>query len=172
MKKWFISFSPALLVILLASCSKDTDTPKRLDPEDIRFMYLAGQSNTAAINLGQLAADSSTTPAIKAFGQMMVTQHTTAQSDLHALGTRLGIPVPDIMDTAHDHLRTKLLALKGSSFDSLYIYGQVNDHINEVVLYEDSHDIGNNTEVKQYILVALPPVQQHLVEAQNIAQGY
>lgn len=171
MKKWVLFFVSAASIVFY-SCSKDEKIAGVIDPEDIGFVYMATLNNSAEIVLGQLAADSSQTPAIKEFGLQMVTEHSAAAAELEALATRLGIPTPDTLAPHHEQLRQSLLTLKGNSFDSAYIHNQVQDHFNMINVLENAHDIGNNTELKDYTTALLPQIFQHLQQADALAQGY
>ena len=131
---------------------------------------MASLNNVAEMALGQLAADSSQTPAIKEFGQMMVNDHANAQGGLVALASQYGVTPHDTPDQEHIALLQKLLTLKGREFDSLYIHSQVADHYEAVTLFQTAYDLGNNRELGTYITSTLPSLQQHLQHAQALAQ--
>lgn len=171
MKKWFLFFGTAL-AISFYSCSKDDDGPQRVNPQDVAFVYKAASANAAEIVLGQLAADSSQTPEIQAYGQKMVSEHSAADAELKSIASQLGITAPDTMDANHQAIRMQLLNLKDRSFDSLYIHTMVNDHANALLLFETGHDLGNNRTLKAYSVEMLPALQAHYQEAQAIAAGY
>lgn len=171
MKKLNLFFAAAAVVTLIA-CKKGEEPGVRINPQDIGFVHLSTLSNAAEIALGQLAADSSQTPAIQAYGQKMVSEHGMALSDLETLAANLGIPTPDTLTRRHVDLINQLKTLKGRSFDSLYIVNQVADHQNAINLHENAHSIGNNSQLKDYARGLLPHLFNHLQEAQNLAAGY
>src|SRR4051794_5160863 len=127
MKKWLVLLVSAASLALY-SCKKGEEPGQVINPQDIGFVHLATLGNTGEIALGQLAADSSQTPEIKAFGQKMVSEHGTSLGELESIASNLGIPTPDTLDSRHVQLINQLKNLKGRSFDSLYIYSQVADH--------------------------------------------
>jgi putative membrane protein len=171
MKKWFLFLASAASISFF-SCSKDEDTPRIINPQDKGFVHLLTLNNMAEVVLGQLAADSSQTPAIKEFGQQMVAEHSANAAELEALASRLGIATPDTLTSRHEQLRQQLLTLKGNSFDSLYILNQVADHRTTINLLENAHSLGNNTELKDFARGLLPHIFQHLQEAETLAAPY
>lgn len=171
MKNWFLFFVSAASISLF-SCSKDNEAGQIIDPQDIGFVYNATLTNAAEIALGQLAADSSETDAIKAFGQKMVTEHSASLAELEGIAANLGIPTPDTLHPRHVTLMNELKNLKGRSFDSLYIHSQVNDHYNAIIMHENTHGVGNNLQLKTYAEQQIPHLFMHLQESQSLAAGY
>lgn len=171
MKKWFLFFVSAASLSII-SCSKDNEAGQIIDPKDIGFVYDATLMNAGEIALGQLAADSSDNDAIKAFGQKMVTDHSGSLSELEGIAGNLGIPTPDTLLPRHVMLINELKNLKGRSFDSLYIVNQVSDHYNAIILHQNSHELGNNLQLRTYAEQQVPHLMMHLQEAQQIAGGY
>lgn len=170
MKKWL--FFVLVISISVLGCSKNENAGQIIDPQDIGFVYDATLINAAEIALGQLAADSSDTEAIKAYGQRMVNDHSGSLAALEGIAANLGIPTPDTLHPRHVTLLNELRNLKGRSFDSLYIHSQVNDHYNSIILHENTHGLGNNLQVKTYAEQQLPHLFIHLQEAQSLAAGY
>jgi putative membrane protein len=162
----------ACAVVALSGCSKKEEDAAIINPQDKSILIIASASNAAEIVLGQLAADSSQTPAIKEFGQMMVSDHTNAETGLTSIASKYGVSVPGALNADHEKLRQDLLALKGRAFDSLYIHSQVADHLDAVIQFQTAHDLGNNLELSTYITNTLPTLQQHLQHAQALAQDY
>ena len=170
MKKSVLILTAAVFV--LVSCKKSEENGVVINPQDIGFVYNATLNNLAEVALGQLAADSSQTPEIQAFGQRMVSDHAAAQSELETLASELGINTPDTLAPRHVQLRAALLNLKGRSFDSAYIHNQLIDHVNAVNLFENAHSIGNNWRLKDYARGKVPALLMHRDEAQTLAGQY
>jgi putative membrane protein len=171
MKKGIVALTSAVLVTLFA-CNKSEEPAVVINPQDIGFVHSATLNNAAEIALGQLAFDSSQTPEIKAYGQQMVNEHSQLQGELEALASSMNIPTPDTLEQRHIQLMNDLRTRKGRSFDSLYIHSQVPDHQNALVIYGNTHGLGNNNQLKDYSRNAIPILLQHLQEAQNLAAGY
>jgi putative membrane protein len=155
----------------LVACDKDDDNNNnnQLNTTDRTFMLNASLSNSAEIDAANLAVTKSATPAITAFAQQMITEHTTAQSELKTLGTSVSYAVSDSIDSAHISIKQMLDTLSGRAFDSAYIYNQVTDHQSAVTNFQTEQSSGQNASVKSYANTYLPHIQAHLQAADSIA---
>jgi len=160
---------------LLISCFKDGD--KALDQinastADIRFVKAAAISNYTEVMLGKLDTAKALDVNVKAFGAMMITVHTTADSLLKTIANPLGLSTPDSLDNAHIALKVQLTALSGRAFDSVYIHSQVSDHQAAVDLYQAEIAGGQQGQLKLFASNHLPLLQDHLQAATALAANY
>lgn len=168
MKKVFLMGGLALVV--LAACNKDKEnTNDDVSSTDQQFLTQVSIGNNAEIMAGQLAATKGTNAGVKAFGQMMVTEHGMAQSDLQTLASRLGQTLPDTVDAEHQMLMTRLNTLSGYSFDTAYINSQVKDHQKTITLFQNEISDGNSDSVQNYATKYLPHIQMHLQTADSLS---
>src|ERR1700712_711550 len=108
MKKLFLSGGMAALFFLTACDKNNNDNNSTtLNATDQMYITQTAIGNQAEIMAGQLAATKATNAGIKAFGQMMATEHGTAQTDLKQLGTNVGMTVSDTVDAEHRDLMTR-----------------------------------------------------------------
>ena len=87
LKKLFFTAS-FIAGFLLVACNKDDDNDENTNTQDQTFVMQAAMSNRAEVDLGTLASTKATNSSVKAFAQMMVTEHSTAQSDLQNVAKR------------------------------------------------------------------------------------
>src|SRR5674476_1105116 len=92
----------------------------KLSTADKGFILAAAQGGMTEVKLGELAAQKGTRDDVKAFGQMMVKDHTAINDDLKALATQKGVTLPDNLDAKHQGMVDKMAALTGSKFCLLY----------------------------------------------------
>jgi putative membrane protein len=170
MKKFILALASGCIIAY--GCNKGEEEGVVINPQDIGFVHSATLNNSAEIALGQLAADSSQNPAIQAFGQRMVSEHGQVQADLESLATSMNIPTPDTLQVKYVNLMEQLKTLKGDAFDSLYIYTQLADHQNAIVLYSNVHGLGNNSQIKDFARGVLPHLIEHRQEAITLAGAY
>jgi putative membrane protein len=171
MKGWIFLFGLAAFgwVACNNDDNKNTNTKTSLGKVDDNFVQNAAISNRAEIELGQLAASKGNDSLVKMFGQMMVTDHTTAQTELQTIsGNYNDIDWPQNLDTAHQHLRTQLDSLSGYSFDSAYINSQVGDHTKTLLLFRTVLDSGKEQRVRDYATKYSPKIQNHLRMADSL----
>lgn len=166
MKKLFLVSG---LALALLSCKKDKNN-NDVNSTDQTFLTQVAIGNKAEIMAGQLAAEKGTNADVKAFGQLMATEHGQAQTDLQSLYTSLGKTMPDSVDAEHQSLMTTLSSLSGHAFDSAYINSQVTDHRKTVNIFQTEINSGNNTSVRNYASTYLPHIQMHLQKADSISK--
>ncbi|HEX8333783.1 MAG TPA: DUF4142 domain-containing protein [Segetibacter sp.] len=155
--------------ITIASCTKDED---QLNNTDRTFMLRASVSNTAEIDAANLALNKSTNTAVRNYAQHMITEHTTAQTDLKSLGTSVGFMVNDTLDPVHMTIRTHLASLSGNQFDSAYMHSQINDHEVTMLNFRNEQSNGQHREVRNYADTYLPHLREHTERADSIAAIY
>jgi putative membrane protein len=137
---------------------------------DQSFLMQTSYGNHAEIAAGQLAATKATNAAVKAFGQMMVNDHSTAQTELEGIASNNGVDVPDQPDPAHQALMQRLMTLQGVAFDTAYMNSQVMDHQNTVNLFEMEISSGQRRQVIDYANKYLPHIRMHLQMADSLAR--
>jgi putative membrane protein len=139
---------------------------------DINFARAAAMSNFTEVTLGKLDTLKGVDSAVKVFGNMMITDHTTSDSLLKSIANPLGLSTPDSLDANHQALRTQLTGLTGRAFDSVYIHSQVADHQAAVDLFTAETTNGQQYQLKLYATNMLPTLQQHLAKATELAANF
>jgi putative membrane protein len=167
MKKFLLAGS--FVIAVLSACDKD-DNENDMNSTDQTFMTQVSIGNKAEIMAGQLAATKGTNAGVKAFGQMMVSEHGQAQSDLQALASSLGRTLGDTVDAEHQALMTRLNSLTGRAFDTAYINSQVRDHQKTLTIFQAEVSSGNNNKVQNYANTYLPHIQMHLQMADSLSR--
>jgi len=93
--------------------------------EFINAMAIAGM---AEVQLGKLAAERAQDANVKAFGQMMVKDHTEANDELKQAASPAGVQLPTQLDAKHRELADRLMQLQGEEFDREYMKAMVEGH--------------------------------------------
>jgi len=156
---------------VIGACEKDNSN-STYNAYDSIFISQAASSNLIEITLGQLAADSASDPSIKQYGAQMVADHTTQQQQLQAIASGIGIGVVTTIDQEHLLLIDTLETLKGSSFDSVYIFSQLRDHDNTIRLFKHESGNGLHKEVKLYVYQTLPDINEHFISARTLSTKF
>lgn len=129
----------------------------------------------AEVQLGRMAAERASDPGVKAFGQMMVTDHTQAGNELKQVASQMNVSLPTQIDGKHRELADKLSKLQGGSFDREYINAMVQGH-QEVAAKLRAHTATPSTSdtheaaLTQWATKALPTVERHLMRARELQQ--
>jgi putative membrane protein len=125
------------------------------------FWSNAAAGGMAEVELGKLAAQKAQNPEVKRFAQMMVTDHTKANTELKTLATKKNVTLPTGLSSSHQSTLDKLNGLSGAEFDRAYVEAMVEDHEDTVDLMEDNAD-NSDADVKAFAAKTLPVVKGHL----------
>ena len=158
------------LAMGVASCDKDDDeqTSEMTNSQDQTFVMQAGMSNKAEVEMGTLATTMASDSSVKAFAQMMVTEHTTAQTELTNLADDVDITIKDSTSASNVALKDSLSGLSGTNFDQAYIQTQMTAHQQTLSVFDAEISGGGSAKVKSYASKYRPKIQVHLDSATAI----
>lgn len=141
------------------------------------------------IRLGQMAAERGERANVKAFGQMMVKDHSAANAELGQLAAEMKIVPPTEIDKKHGELVERLSKLHGAEFDRAYIMAMVEGHQAVAAQLREwitaSRPLGpppdgdrkaadlarggpNEEKLTEWAIRALPVVEKHLERARAL----
>lgn len=100
--------------------------------QDKQFLTNASQGNYDEIQLGKLAEEKATNPAVKAFGRRMVTDHTRLTEKMKPYADSWAISAPNALSSDAQKEYNKLQGLSGKDFDKEYISDMVTDHSHDL----------------------------------------
>jgi putative membrane protein len=137
-----------------------------VSPVDQQFMLTAASVGTAEIELGQLAMQQSSDPAVKRYGQKMVEEHKKVNSELDAIAHAKKVVLLKAMDPANRTLHAELSKLYGPAFDHQYMISQISIHSMGNGLYESEARHGVDADVRSFAARNTPVGVDHLRMAQ------
>jgi putative membrane protein len=134
---------------------------------DQEFVNFAAQTDMTEANLGLKAQDKGD-QAVKEYGQMLRTDHTSDYSQLNAAAQHAGLTVPRATDAAHHQLIVSLDRLKGAAFDRHFAHDMIIGHEHAISVYKKEEQNAQSPDIKAYAGQALPTLQKHLDEARKL----
>lgn len=141
-----------------------------LSTTDATFMTTATRGGLAEVQMGQLAEQNGRSPAVKRFGQQMVSHHGQSNREMMALAQQKQITPPSSMGAEHQQIYDDLAKLRGSAFDRAYARAMVQDHQEDLRLYQEEAANGTDPDVKAFAARHVPILQEHLRMAQRLPQ--
>jgi putative membrane protein len=132
-------------------------------------MKSAAEGGMSEVELGQLAQQKASNPAVKDFGAMMVKDHTAANDKLKALAASEQVTLPDSPSLMQKASKTKLNMLSGDSFDKSYVKGMIDDHKSDIKEFQNEISEGKDPQARAFASATLPTLQMHLQKIQSIA---
>jgi putative membrane protein len=160
MRRCAITVFLALFGAALISCSS---------PESTKFSSAAAQGGLAEVELGRLAVQRGSNPAVKSFGQRMIEDHSRANDELKAIATRKNIALPPDLNSDQKAMMEKLSKLSGAEFDKQYMSDMVKDHEADAKEFENQANKGTDADIKAFAAKTLPIIQRHLQMARDVA---
>ena len=154
---------PALLLVPAMVMAADKSP-------DHEFYEEAAQGGMAEVELGKLAQQKATSADVKAFGAMMVKDHTAANEKLKALAAKKGVELPTKPGIEHTATKAKLEVLSGETFDKSYVKGMVDDHQDDIEEFEEEAKDGKDADARAFATATLPTLRTHLQHIQQIAK--
>ncbi|RZK79860.1 MAG: DUF4142 domain-containing protein [Pedobacter sp.] len=143
----------------LASANVQTTAPDTVNA--IQFILDAGAAGMKETELGKIAQQKASNQGVKAYGTMMVSDHTKANEELKTLAASRNvtlIPAPDAATGA-----AELNKLSGSAFDLAYVKMMVADHTKAVELFNMASK-SSDPEIKAFATKYLPTMKTHLTQ--------
>jgi putative membrane protein len=131
------------------------------------FAKEAAIGGMSEVELGRLAVEKGTDPAVKQFGQHMVDDHSKANAELKTIAAQAGVQLPAEVDAKQKKIFAKLSSLSGAAFDHAYIDDMVKDHQEDIALFEKAAASAGDSPIKQFAADKLPTLREHLKMAQQ-----
>jgi len=156
----------ALPLILAASAVQ----AQAVSPLTTEFIAKASSTDAFEIEAGHLAATKSQNADVRAFANMMVTDHTATTNDLRQVLTKDKLPMPGhpSPDPSQAKLLTDLKDSEKKGFDRAYVHTQVMAHEAALKLMKTYAATGDNPDLKAAATKTAPMVAKHLEMARKL----
>ena len=166
MKRMFVVGASIVAIMSVSATAK----PTKPMSHGAAFVADAMKGDNAEVAMGKLAIERGASPDVKAYGQMLVTDHGAHKAKLVAIGAKLGVrdtaAVPGEAPGAMAHLK----GLSGAAFDAAFATHMVADHKKDIAKYRAEAASKDNAELKALATATLPTLNKHLAAAQALTQ--
>jgi putative membrane protein len=152
-----VVFATALLAVPASAQNKGSQ----------KFITEAIEGNFAEVAMGELAQKNGESPAVKAFGQMLVRDHSQANQKAVLAAQQIGIndpPQGPNRKQQADH--AKMSQLTGSAFDKAFARHMLGDHKKDIDTYSRASKVKDAAGA--YARETLPVLQKHLQTSQSL----
>lgn len=151
-----------------ANMTKDTSTNPAatggiaVDENDAKFVTTAANDGMTEVTLGKVAEQKAPNKRVKAFADMMVTDHTKAGDALAALAKTKNITLPAAPNADSQKAIDDLSKKSGKDFDKAYVDAMVDGHEKAVKLFTDASENCKDADLKAFATNTLPTLKMHL----------
>ena len=138
---------------------------------DSLFIRDAVTGNSLEIRLGEIARDKGSNGAVKSFARRMVTDHMKMRDQWRELAGRNAVNTSLSLDVAAEEAANRMAGLSGLDFDRAYLSQMVSAHEADISKFQQASQSADAPDVRQLAASALPIMQQHLSQAQQLSSN-
>jgi putative membrane protein len=137
---------------------------------DREFVTEAADGGMAEVKLGELAQTQAANPEVRKLGEKIVEDHTMANKQLMTLLRTKGMPMPTKeLSKKSQETYDRLSRLKGPEFDRAYLKNMVEDHRQDITLFESVAKNGKDADLRAFAMKTLPTLREHYQKARELA---
>lgn len=145
-----------------------SQSTQKLTKSDKKFIDRAVTNSMAEVELGRLAQEKATNPAVRQYAEQMVRDHSQASQELKDMAQSKGVQPPSTLDKKDQSTIRSLRDLSGAEFDKRYVRATIEHHRNDVTAMNKEAKRAKDPDLKNWISETLPTVENNLRTAQNI----
>ena len=148
----------ALLATPLTALAKSADDA---------FLKKAVMGDTGEIAMGHMVEQKGATPAVRAFGAMLVRDHTPSRNKAEGLAKSMGVETPETLEPETQRTADRLSKLSGAAFDRQVRAAAIEDHKKDIAAYETEAKMGD-PKTAAFARMTLPTLRKHLTAAEKL----
>jgi putative membrane protein len=134
-------------------------TTKTLSEKDMKFLRGAASSGGWETATGRSAEQKAQNSATKEVAARMIADHSKTNQEMVDLGKKKGLEISTE--------GVKAQQITGSDFDKRYLDLVVQDHQEEISVFEKEVKSGDDADIKSWAAKTLPTIKQHLALAKG-----
>ncbi len=141
--------------------------PATVSKADQDFAVNTAIAGMTEIQAGQLAQQKGMAKDVKAYGTMMVEDHTKAADQLKAIATQKNLTLPSTLTPDMQKNIDELNGKTGKDFDKAYMDMMVSDHKKVISAFEDESKNGSDADIRSFADSTLHTLHTHLDKAEE-----
>jgi putative membrane protein len=168
------SLSTATLALcgmaMLASqgLAADKDT---LVAADVKFIKHEAAAGMGLVKIAGFGVKKTGRADIKAFAEMLVTEHTKSNEELAKLAASKGAELSTVIDPDQAKTYQKLEKESGTDFDKEFLATIVSGHKKCVSNFEEASEEAKDNDLKTWAGKMLPALKTHLAQAKGLSSN-
>ena len=142
------------------------------DYGDQSFLRKTLEDSVAQVQMGQLAAQKSSSDDVKQFGQKMAQIHEQLNTQIGPVAKQLGVDQPKNLSKKDKQEIQKLQALSGADFDQAFLTAMLKDQRTDVKGFKDEEQSAQNPTIQKLAQLDEPVLSQHLQILEQLAKQH
>jgi putative membrane protein len=139
---------------------------------DQSFVRKTLEDSQAQVQMGQLAAQKSTSDDVKQFGEKMAQIHQQLNEQLKPVAQKLGVSEPKEPSKKDKQEIARMQTLSGADFDAAFIKAMMKDQQSDLKDFKDEAQSAQDPTVQQLAQMDTPVLSQHLQVLEKLAQAH
>ncbi|MEQ1752411.1 MAG: DUF4142 domain-containing protein [Prosthecobacter sp.] len=156
-------------ISLLIPHGMAADKNSKLTPADEKFVKHEAAAGMGIAKIADLATKKSSNTEVKAFAEMLATDHAKANLELKELAASKGVEPSTVIAPAHAETYQKLEKASGVEFDKEFLEVAVSSHKKCVSNFEEAAKDSKDSDLKEWAEKMLPGLRTHLEKAKELA---
>jgi putative membrane protein len=139
---------------------------------DAQFVTKAAEGGQFEVEVGKLAADKASNPAVKSFAQMLVDDHGAANDKLKQIASSHNVALPASLPPDKKKEVDQLGKLSGAEFDRQFVKSVgIKDHHHDIDEFEKAAKSAKSDDVRSFAESTLPTLKKHLAAAEKLPKA-
>lgn len=130
--------------------------------DDDAFLRKAMEGDNSEVAIGKLAQTHSATPAVRAYGRMLIHDHEEHRLKVAALGRKMGVHATMALGPEGVEAEHMLCGMHGAPFDAAFKHHMVEDHEKDIADYQAEVSSAQSPRVRRMAQETLPTLHKHL----------
>jgi len=148
--------------------AKFEDSEKKED--DSQYLVEAAETDMKEIEIGKLAQQKGTDPEVKAFGKMLIDDHTKSSGEVKTLASRKNISLPTSLTEKGKEAYDKLNEKTGLDFDKKFVEMMVDGHEKMIEKMNKAGEKAADEEIRVWASNKIPTLTTHLEHAKKLKE--
>lgn len=139
---------------------------------DQAFVRKTLEDNQAQVQMGQLAAQKSSSPDVKQFGAKMAQIHEQLSAQMKPVARKLGVSEPKEPSKKEKQEIEQMQSLSGTDFDAAFIKAMMKEQQSDVKDFKSEAQSAQDPAVQQLAKMDAPVLSQHLQILEQLALAH
>lgn len=147
------------------------DRESQRNPDQM-FVREAAADNQFEIQLGQMVQQQAQNDQVKQLAQQLVQDHQQSQQQLQQLAQSMNMELPTQLEQWQQDKLQHMQRHQGEQMERNFTFGQVGDHMTDILKYRYEAEHGQNAQVKQFAQQGIQTLEHHLQLARQAAEQW
>lgn len=138
---------------------------------ETEFVKTAAKKGMAEVKMAQLATEKASDTKVKDLAELLVKDHTAANTELKSVAEGLGVKIADLPDAKGKQKHDGLNGRTGKEFDTAFLEHMSMGHQKSIALYEAGRKVAKSENVIAFIDKTLPVIKSHAEKIDQLHTG-